>query len=326
MEPVPEPLDQVASAARGPGVSAAARSWSGPAGCRPSGERTEVHPGDRGRWTKTTHPDRPEAVAHEHSRHRRNRLHRPLRGRSPTATPASPSSATTALPPRPASPRREVRPGRAVRPRAGSPPRSPSTASSGIVHAAGMSDPLLSVGMPAATVAANATGPSTCSRRAASHASAGASSCSRPRASTATTRTCVGRAFAAPPADAVRGDEGLRRPARAGLRHAATASTSSHCAISEAYGPGRSAPSLLEEIIDAAIARRPLRLAAGADQPYHLVHVEDVARAIAAALDGAVARRPDLRHHRRARAARAGRGNRPRPAAPRGHRVRLRGR
>ena len=87
---------------------------------------------------------------------------------------------------------------------------------SGIVHAAGMSDPLLSIGMPAATVAANATGTLTCSRRAASHASADASSCSRPRACTATTRTWW-TSFPPPPADALRGNEGLQRPARAGL-------------------------------------------------------------------------------------------------------------
>ena len=53
----------------------------------------------------------------------------------------------------------------------------------GIVHAAGMADPLLSIGMPAATVAANANGTLAPARgRAASPVSAAESSCSRRRA------------------------------------------------------------------------------------------------------------------------------------------------
>lgn len=53
----------------------------------------------------------------------------------------------------------------------------------------------------------------------------------------------------------------------------------------DAYGPGRRLPSVLEKTIDAALARRPLRLVEGAEQPHYLIHVEDVARAIVAALD-----------------------------------------
>jgi UDP-glucose 4-epimerase len=52
----------------------------------------------------------------------------------------------------------------------------------------------------------------------------------------------------------------------------------------EAYGPGRLLPGVLEEIIDAALAGRALRLATDAAGPHRLVHVEDVARAILAAL------------------------------------------
>jgi UDP-glucose 4-epimerase len=52
----------------------------------------------------------------------------------------------------------------------------------------------------------------------------------------------------------------------------------------DAYGPGR-LPSVLEKTIAAALARRPLRLVEGAEQPPYLIHVEDVARAIVAALD-----------------------------------------
>ena len=43
-------------------------------------------------------------------------------------------------------------------------------------------------------------------------------------------------------------------------------------------------PSPLQDVIDAALERRPLRLAAGADHPCQPIHVEDVARAVDAAL------------------------------------------
>ena len=154
---------------------------------------------------------------------------------------------------------------------------------SGIVHAAGMSDPLLSVGMPAATVAANATGTL--------------------QLLEAGRLARFGGRIVLLSSTSVYGDnEDLvdeRSPLRPRTPYAATKAFSDllgqaysrsygldvvSLRVSEAYGPGRSRPNLLEEIIDAAIARRPLRLAAGADQPYHLVHVEDVARAITAAL------------------------------------------
>ena len=116
------------------------------------------------------------------------------------------------------APRRGVGPGRAVRPRLDSPRRSPGTEVRGIVHAAGMSDSLLSVGMPAATVAANATG--TLQLLEAGRL-AGFDGRIVLLSSTSGVRRQRGRgrrAFAAAPANALRRVEGLRRPARAGLR------------------------------------------------------------------------------------------------------------
>lgn len=55
--------------------------------------------------------------------------------------------------------------------------------------------------------------------------------------------------------------------------------------VSEAYGPGRVLSGVVQDIIDAAVERRPLRLVAGADQPCHPIHVDDVARAVVAALN-----------------------------------------
>jgi nucleoside-diphosphate-sugar epimerase len=53
----------------------------------------------------------------------------------------------------------------------------------------------------------------------------------------------------------------------------------------DAYGSGRRLPSVLQKTIEAALTRRPLRLVEGAERPHYLIHVDDVARAIAAALD-----------------------------------------
>lgn len=153
----------------------------------------------------------------------------------------------------------------------------------GIVHAAGLSDPLLSIGMPAATVAANATGTlqlleacrlagfdgrivllSSTTVYGDNEEAVDEHSPLRPRTPYAATK-----AFSDLLGQAYTHSYGLDVVS---LR------------ISEAYGPGRRLPNLLEKIIDAALTRRPLRLGAGADQAYHLVHVEDVARAVTGAL------------------------------------------
>ena len=153
----------------------------------------------------------------------------------------------------------------------------------GIVHAAGMPDSLLSVGMPAATVAANATGTLQlleAGRLAGFDGRIVLLSSTRvygdnedavdehsplhpqtPYAASKAFGDLLGQAYAR--------SYGLDVVS---LR------------LSEAYGPGRRLPNLLDEIIDAALAHRPLRLGVGADHPYQLVHVEDVARAITAAL------------------------------------------
>jgi nucleoside-diphosphate-sugar epimerase len=49
--------------------------------------------------------------------------------------------------------------------------------------------------------------------------------------------------------------------------------------VSEVYGPGNRMPQYLCELVDAALAREPYRLEAGADQRFQFVHVQDVARA-----------------------------------------------
>ena len=153
-----------------------------------------------------------------------------------------------------------------------------------IAHAAGMSDPLLSIGMPAATVAANAIG-------------------TLHLLEAARLAGFDGRIVLLS-STAVYGhnDETLdeHSPLRPRTPYAATKAFSDllgqvyHCRhdldivslrISEAYGPGRVLPGVLQDIIDAAVERRPLRLPGGADQPCHPIHVDDVARAVVAALD-----------------------------------------
>jgi nucleoside-diphosphate-sugar epimerase len=54
--------------------------------------------------------------------------------------------------------------------------------------------------------------------------------------------------------------------------------------VGEVYGPGRASSGVLQDLIDAAVEGRSLRLATGADHTLRPVHVEDVARAAVAAL------------------------------------------
>jgi UDP-glucose 4-epimerase len=156
----------------------------------------------------------------------------------------------------------------------------------GIVHAAGMADRELSLAMPAATVAANAMGTF--------HLLEGARLAGFEGRIVLVSST------------AVYGDDDARiddvSPLRPGTPFAATKAFGDllgevythrygldvvSLRVSEPYGPGGPLPSVLEAIIDAAMARRPLRVAPSAAPPCHLVHVEDVARAIVAALDAA---------------------------------------
>jgi UDP-glucose 4-epimerase len=153
-----------------------------------------------------------------------------------------------------------------------------------VVHAAGMSDPLRSIAMPAATVTANAIGTlhlleaarladfggrivllSSMTVYGHNHESVDEQSPLRPRTPYAATK-----AFSDLLGQVYNSQYGLEIVS---LR------------VSEAYGPGRVLPGLLQDILDAALARRPLRLVAGADQAFHPIHVEDVARAVVAALD-----------------------------------------
>jgi nucleoside-diphosphate-sugar epimerase len=154
----------------------------------------------------------------------------------------------------------------------------------GIVHAAGMSDPLLSIGMPAATVVAGAIETvhlleavrlagfdgrivllSSTAVYGHNDEAVDERSPLRPR-----TPYAVAKAFS----DLL----GQLYSRRYGLDIVSLR-------VSDAYGPGRVPPGTFRDIVEAALARRPLRLAAGADHPCHPVHVEDVARAVLAALD-----------------------------------------
>jgi UDP-glucose 4-epimerase len=153
----------------------------------------------------------------------------------------------------------------------------------GIVHAAGMSDPELSLGMPASTVTANAVGTL--------------------HLLEAARLAGFGGRIVLLSSMRVYGDEDVDVDEHPTLRprtpFAATKAFGDllgqvyahgygldvvSLRLSETYGPGRRLPNLLERIIDAALARRPLRLDASADRPYRLVHAEDAARAIVAAL------------------------------------------
>jgi nucleoside-diphosphate-sugar epimerase len=152
-----------------------------------------------------------------------------------------------------------------------------------IVHAAGMADPQLSVGMPTATVAANAVGTVHLLEAARLADFAG-------RIVLLSSTSVHGHHD-----DLI--DEAS--PLRPRTPYAATKAFSDllgqvySCSygldvvslrLSEAYGPGRTLPNLVQDILDAAIEGRPLRLEAGADHPLHPIHVDDVARAVVAAL------------------------------------------
>lgn len=141
-----------------------------------------------------------------------------------------------------------------------------------IVHAAGTSHPELSIGMPEATVAANALG--TFNLLEAGRLA------SFPGRIVLLSSTAVYGAPRTPYAAAKAfGDLlGQLYTERYGLDVVSLR-------LSETYGPGRRELSVLERLIEAGLTGRPLRLEAGADQPYHLVHVEDAARAIVAALE-----------------------------------------
>ena len=129
-----------------------------------------------------------------------------------------------------------------------------------IVHAAGMSDPMLSIGMLAATVAANAIGTLHLLEAARLAGFAG-------RIVLLSSTAVYGHN------DEVVDEQSPLRP-----RHpyAATKAFSDllgqvyHCRhgldivslrVSEAYGPGRVLPGVVQDVIDAAVERRPLRLA-----------------------------------------------------------------
>lgn len=157
----------------------------------------------------------------------------------------------------------------------------------GIVHAAGMSDPDLSIGMPAATVAANAIGTLNvleAGRLAEFEGRLVLLSSTevheQPRTPFAATK-----AFGDLLGEVYTHTYGLDVVS---LR------------FGEAYGPGRKLPTVLQEIIDAARASRPLRLVEDEERPYYLIHVDDVARAIVAALDARspIARIYDIRGER----------------------------
>jgi UDP-glucose 4-epimerase len=141
----------------------------------------------------------------------------------------------------------------------------------GIVHAAGMSAPDLSLEMPAATITTNAIGTFHLLEAARLAAFSGrlvllsSIAADRPRTPFAATKAfgdALGRIYTE----------------RYGLDVVSLR-------LSEAYGPGRRLRIHLDEMIDAAVAHRPVRPEASADQPYRVVHVEDVARAVVAALD-----------------------------------------
>jgi UDP-glucose 4-epimerase len=139
-----------------------------------------------------------------------------------------------------------------------------------IVHAAGMSDPQLSIGMPDATVAANGIGTLNLLE-------AGRLTNFEGRVVLLSSTSVYGRPRTPFAAAKAFGDLlGQVYTESYGLDVVSLR-------LTEAYGPGRRRPNLVEQLIEAGLKRRPFRLEAGAEQPYHLVHVEDVARAILAA-------------------------------------------
>jgi UDP-glucose 4-epimerase len=152
-----------------------------------------------------------------------------------------------------------------------------------IVHAAGMSDPLLSIGMPTTTVAANADG-------------------TVHLLEAARLAEFDGRIILLSSTSVHGHNDGLideESPLRPRTPYAATKAFSDllgqvygrrfgldvlSLRLSEAYGPGRTQPGAVQDILDAAVERRPLRVPTGADHPCHPIHIDDVARAVDAAL------------------------------------------
>lgn len=55
--------------------------------------------------------------------------------------------------------------------------------------------------------------------------------------------------------------------------------------LGEPYGPGLTHPTMFRVLMTAAATAKPFRAPAGADQTVHLIHGEDVSRAVLAALD-----------------------------------------
>jgi nucleoside-diphosphate-sugar epimerase len=55
--------------------------------------------------------------------------------------------------------------------------------------------------------------------------------------------------------------------------------------LGQAYGPAVGFPAPIDGLVRGALAGDPVRLAAGAEQAFHLTHGEDVSRAVRAALD-----------------------------------------
>lgn len=145
----------------------------------------------------------------------------------------------------------------------------------GIVHAAGVADGDLSVGMPVMTVTTNAIGTLHLLEAARlarfrgrvvllssmgvyGDGEAPALRPSTPLAATKAFGDLLGQVYAA----------------RYGLDVVSLR-------LSDVYGPGRRLPRVLEEIIEAASAGRPVRV----DRPERLLHAEDAARAVIAALN-----------------------------------------
>ena len=221
-----------------------------------------------------------------HARHRRHRLHRPAMSSIACTRAASASSATTAGRPRPACrpdvarvQRRAVRPAPAAATIADHDVRR-------IVHAAGMSDPLLSIGMPTATVAANAIG-TVHLLEAARLADFGG------RIVLLSSTSVYGH-----------NDEARRRAVAAAPAHARTrrrrrsatcSGRSTHCRFGldvvslcgSARPTARAARSRAWCRTSSTRRSSAARCGspAGADQPCHPIHVDDVARAVDAALD-----------------------------------------
>jgi UDP-glucose 4-epimerase len=150
---------------------------------------------------------------------------------------------------------------------------------SGIVHAAGVADGDLSVGMPATTVTTNAIGTlhlleaarlARFRGRVVLVSSMGVYGDSEAPTLRPSTPLAATNAF---------GDLlGQVYADRYGLDVVSLR-------LSDVYGPGRRLPRVLEDIIEAAAAGRPVRVDFNGDRPQRLLHAEDAARAVIAALN-----------------------------------------